>query len=59
VNIGTITNLALDWLRDPADEHLGVLLKGPDESLDAEDSSDKCYSEIGNPRLIVNYIVLP
>ena len=54
-----ITNLALDWLRDPATEYRGVLLKGPDESLDAEDSSEKCYSEIRNPRIVVDYTVLP
>ncbi|HEX3246423.1 MAG TPA: hypothetical protein VHX16_13525 [Chloroflexota bacterium] len=59
VNRWNITNLALDWLRDPAAEHLGVLLVGPDESLDAEDSSDKCYSEILNPRLVVDYTILP
>jgi hypothetical protein len=54
-----ITNLALDWLRDPATEYRGVLLTGPDESLDAEDSSEKCYSEIGNPRIVVDYTILP
>jgi hypothetical protein len=54
-----ITSLVNEWLRDVADERKGVLLKGPDESLDAEDSSEKCYSQIYNPRLIVDYIVFP
>jgi hypothetical protein len=54
-----ITSLVNEWLRDAADERKGVLLKGPDESLDAEDSSDKCYSLIYNPRVVIDYIVFP
>lgn len=54
-----VTNLVLDWLRDPAAERLGVLLKGQDESLDAEDSTEDCYSYIDHPRLVIDYTVLP
>jgi hypothetical protein len=58
-NRWNVTSLVLDWLRDPAAERLGVLLKGSDESLDAEDSNDDCYSYIDNPRLVIDYTVLP
>jgi hypothetical protein len=58
-NRWNLTSLVLDWLRDPAAERLGVLLKGSDESLDAEDSNDDCYSYIDTPHLVIDYTVLP
>jgi hypothetical protein len=54
-----VTSLVLEWLRDPAAERLGVVLKGLDESPDAEDDETDCFSYLRNPRLIIDYTVLP
>ncbi|HEX3244439.1 MAG TPA: hypothetical protein VHX16_03440 [Chloroflexota bacterium] len=53
-----VTSLVLDWIPDPGAEHLGVVLKGLDESLDAEDDDTDCISIVRNPRLILDYTIL-
>jgi len=43
-----VAGLVREWLRDSQAERRGVLLKGFDGSLDAEDDSTDCFSRIGN-----------
>lgn len=53
-----IVSLVNAWLGDPQSERYGVLLKGRHESLDADDDN-ACYSYVRNPRLEIEYTVLP
>lgn len=53
-----VIRLAVEWLRDPAAEARGLVLRGSDETLNAEDSSERCRSDIRNPRLEIEYAVV-